>query len=245
LEKTIKLLIRLQDCDLRIRKITQKQAEGPLIIQRLADGIKEAEEKLETAKENLAAAQKGRRGHEQGIEELRGKIQKSNVKLSNIKSNKEYTAVLKEIDDLKKEMGRQEDALLEIMEELEHLERDLAVATREHAAAMEKRDNQEAQIKSELRILESELSELAKERESFIGSVDGQILQRYIGLMNHRGGPALSSVLKGVCQMCRLHIPPQKFNELIRGEAIMSCPNCHRIIYWGEDERFQDLLDAQ
>jgi len=54
-----------------------------------------------------------------------------------------------------------------------------------------------------------------------------------------KGGIAISPVIKGVCQMCHLGIPPQKFNELIKGETLMTCPNCMRIIYWGEDERYQ------
>jgi hypothetical protein len=45
--------------------------------------------------------------------------------------------------------------------------------------------------------------------------------------------------MKGVCQCCHLAIPPQKFNELIKGEKMMSCPHCMRIIYWGDDERYK------
>jgi predicted nucleic acid-binding Zn-ribbon protein len=39
-------------------------------------------------------------------------------------------------------------------------------------------------------------------------------------------------------------IPPQKFNELIRGDKLMNCPNCARIMYWAEDERYQDNPEA-
>ena len=58
-------------------------------------------------------------------------------------------------------------------------------------------------------------------------------------------GQAISSVIQGVCQICHMGIPPQKFNELMRGEALMTCPNCNRMIYWGGDEYFMNRNSNQ
>lgn len=243
MEETIRLLIGLQDCDLRIRKVHQKRAEGPETIRQLAEKATQAEAELQDILENLEDAKKERRMKEQNLDDLRNKIQKSNLKLSNIKSNKEYSAVLKEIEDIKREKSIQEDRLLEIMEELERLDKECAAAQRRFDDAKRQYESDQAQILSELKRLEGDLAELLQERKTFEASIDATLLRQYTTLMNHRGGPAISPVVKGVCQICRIHIPPQKFNELIRGEAIMSCPNCHRIIYWGEDERFQGLMD--
>ncbi|WP_161626568.1 zinc ribbon domain-containing protein [Desulfatiglans anilini] len=242
MEETIRLLIGLQDCDLRIRKIHQKRAEGPEIIKQLAEKASQAEAQLQETRQGLENAKKERRARENNLDDLRSKIQKSNLKLSNIKSNKEYTAVLKEIEDLKREKAIQEDGLIEIMEELERLEKECAAGEHRLDDAKKRYESDQAQILNELSELENDLSKLLQERKTFEGSIDATLLKHYTSLMNHRGGPAVSPVIKGVCQTCRLHIPPQKFNELIRGEAVMSCPNCHRIIYWGEDERFQGLM---
>ena len=95
------------------------------------------------------------------------------------------------------------------------------------------------EIEKELAALNRDLADLNTRREILIHSVDQGLLKKYEVLRDRRGGRAISQVIAGVCQACHINIPPQKFNELIRGESLLTCPHCHRIIYWGEDEDFQ------
>ena len=83
-----------------------------------------------------------------------------------------------------------------------------------------------------------EFKNLEKERNTFYQTMDQDLFKRYVFLKERKGGHAISSVVKGVCQTCHMGIPPQKFNELIKGKSLLTCPNCQRIIYWGEDEQF-------
>ena len=55
----------------------------------------------------------------------------------------------------------------------------------------------------------------------------------------------MSAVVGGVCQTCHMGIPPQRFNELRRGDALMSCSNCKRIIYWADDAHYQVTAGVQ
>jgi len=70
---------------------------------------------------------------------------------------------------------------------------------------------------------------------------DPELLKRYNFLKDRKGGKAISAVIKGVCQSCNMGIPPQRFNELIKGEKVLTCPNCDRLIYWGDDEALNDI----
>ena len=74
-------------------------------------------------------------------------------------------------------------------------------------------------------------------------TIDQDLLKRYIFLRERKGGQAIGPVVSGVCQICHMGIPPQKFNELIGGDSLLTCPNCNRLIYWGEDEHYQKLLN--
>jgi len=65
------------------------------------------------------------------------------------------------------------------------------------------------------------------------------LLGMYDHLRKFKDGIAISPVTGGVCQACHMGIPPQKYNELIRGEELLNCPNCHRIMYWGDNEDFK------
>ena len=241
LEMTMRVLIQLQNCDSQIRDFQSKKATAPVKIQRLEEGLKLAEKQVEEELDQLELFKKERRQAEQDIEDLENKINKSNIKLSNIKSNKEYKAALKEIGDLNTGKGNLEDKVLGIMEDIEALEERCDVGKARKKELEEKFEKERDEILKTLEAIDKDLKNLEKKRERFCQIIDEDLLRRYDSLKEHRGGLAINPVIQGVCQGCHMGIPPQKFNELVRGEELMSCPHCMRIIYWSEDKRFQDV----
>ncbi len=241
LEMTMRVLIQLQNCDSQIRDFQGKKATAPVKIQRLEEGLKLAEKQVEEELDQLELFKKERRQAEQDIEDLENKINKSNIKLSNIKSNKEYKAALKEIGDLNTGKGNLEDKVLGIMEEIETLEERCAVSKARKKDLEEKFEKDRDEVLKTLEAIDKDLKSLEKKRERFCQIIDEDLLRRYDSLKEHRGGLAINPVIQGVCQGCHMGIPPQKFNELVRGEELMSCPHCMRIIYWSENKHFQDV----
>jgi predicted nucleic acid-binding Zn-ribbon protein len=236
-------LIVLQDCDNRIREIMNKKNEGPLRIKKLAEELDANERKFQEKRDRLNLLKKDGHKIDQEIQELEDKIERSNIKLSLIKSNKEYKAALKEIDDLKHTQFQTEDKAIQIMEEIEELEK-ICSENKEKEAEIRKafqRDKEE--IERELEALDEELKILDAKRDTFVHAIDQDLLRKYLYLKDHKEGQAISPVLGGVCQICHMNIPPQTFNELIRGDSLMTCTNCNRIIYWAEDEHFQKALN--
>jgi len=241
LEAKMKLLIGLQDCDIRIRDAQNKKEEKPIRIERLQKELDQSESQLKAELNQLESDRRARRGSEQEIEELENRIIKSNIKLNNIKSNKEYTAALKELAILEKEKTLLEDGLIEIMEKIETLEQKCVANKAKGELLKENFEMERDEILKELKALDEVLESLESERADFCEAVDEGLLKRYDILRQHKEGLAISPVVKGICQACHMGIPPQKFNELIRGDGLMSCPYCGRIIYWGEDERFKHI----
>lgn len=233
------LLIQLQHCDNRINVVRKRKEEGPLKIQKAEADLKRAEQAVAEERERLDTLKTERRKIEQEVKELDGKIEKSTNKLSQIKSNKEYTAGLKEIDDLKRAKFITEDKIIAVMERIDQMEQGTA---RQDSTLTELRTETEKtrqKVLAEMAELEKELSGLEERKQDYIKGMDADLLKKYLFLHERRNGLALSAVVTGVCQTCHLGIPPQKFNELIRGNALMTCPHCHRIMYWGDDEDFQ------
>ena len=236
-------LIVLQDCDNRIREIMIKRNEGPLRIKKLAEELHANERKFQEKRDRLNLLKKDGHKIDQEIQELEEKIERSNIKLSLIKSNKEYKAALKEIDDLKHAQFQTEDKAIQVMEEIEDLEK-ICSENKEKEAEIRKgfeRDKEE--IERELEALDEELKILDAKRDTFTHAIDQDLLRKYLYLKDHKEGQAISPVVGGVCQICHMNIPPQTFNELIRGDSLMTCTNCNRIIYWAEDEHFQKALN--
>jgi len=239
LKDNIKALTKLQECDNRIQNILRQKAQGPLRIQVVLEELNSHELKLKEDADRLESLRKERRRLEQEIQDHDGKIEKSNTKLFNIKSNKEYTAALKEVDDLKRLKFDSEEKAIQLMEEIEEKE---AEHTRQKERLQElkiKIEKEKSVIEKELLVLDGELEVYEKRRADLVTGLDQDLWKKYLFLRERRGGLAVSAVRGGVCQTCHIGIPPQKFNELIRGDALMSCPNCSRIIYWGEDKDFQ------
>ena len=243
MKEKIKLLIDLQDCDTRIKTVENKKQEGPIKIKRLQDEFDNSKSQIEAELYQLESFKRERRGAEQEVEELEIRIEKSNIKLNNIKSNKEYKAALKELDDLGKEKLILEDKLLEIMEKIEALEEQFSASKAKSTELSEKFKNERDSILEELTAFDQVLGRLKIERARFSEDIDESLLRRYDALRQNKEGLAISPVTNGICQTCHMGIPPQKFNELIRGDTLMSCPHCHRIIYWGEDERFRNISE--
>lgn len=240
MEEKMKILIALQDCDMRMRDIQIKEEEGPRKIQRIKEKLAAVEGQLEEEANQLEEYTSERRQAEQEIEDIENNLKKSNIKLSNIKSNKEYQAALKEIDDLNKEKSVFEDRVINIMEQVEALQASYAISRKNIEETRQQFELDHNEILKILKALNRDLGKIEKKRKQFSQAVDPGLLKKYDSLRTHKGGIGVSPVIKGVCQTCHLDIPPQEFNELLRGDKLMTCPNCTRIIYWGDDERYKN-----
>jgi len=238
LEIDILGLIQLQDCDKKIKQASNKKKLGPIKIQGLEEKLGEGEMKFQKEYDLLDSLQKERRAIGQDVQELESKADKSKTKLENIKSNKEYTAALKEIDNIVKEKTQIEDREIQLMEEIESLEKKCKEYKSDQAELRKKFEQEKKNIETEIKKLDRELKLFEKEKKKITDSINKNILSTYNFLIERKNGLAIGPVIEGVCKSCHMKLPPQKYNELMKGELMQTCPNCNRIIYWGENEKF-------
>jgi hypothetical protein len=244
-EEQLSRLISLQAFDKHLMAIMNEKRQCPAKLNALDQKITEISTEVKSAESELEALKKEHRNMDQEIATIESKIQKSNSKLDQIKSNKEYQAALKEIDELQSEKQRREDLSIELMEKIEASERNKAEKTSENKKLTEAVKKERADLKKHEAELEKKFRSLLSKRETLCRDIDHTLLKRYEQLLRRKGGLAVSAVMNGVCQCCHLAIPPQKFNELIKGEKMMSCPHCMRIIYWGDNEKYKSLDTQQ
>ena len=243
MKEKIMSLIQLQDCDNRIMEIIKRKNEGPSKIEKLETELNTAEKRFHEENDRLELLSKDRRKIEKDLQEIENKIEKSEIKLASIKSNKEYKAVLKEIDDLNHNRLITEEKILQLMEEIEDLERKCNENKDQKEDLRKKYEVEKNEILKELKELDRELENFEKQRSHISETIDHDLLNKYMFLRERKGGQAIGPVVSGVCQICHMGIPPQKFNELRGGHALMTCPNCNRMIYWGEDELYQVVMN--
>jgi predicted nucleic acid-binding Zn-ribbon protein len=239
LQRALQLLIELQQVERKIQNLSDQQARAPEQLAALEELVRSAEARRDRQREMLENARKARRQVELEVEALEQRARKSKERLGSVKTNKEYQALLKEIEDLQGFIRERED---QILEQMEAAERHRSLLEEEERAAEEARQrlhSEGAEIEEERARADSRIEVLRKQQEELNPQIPADLLQTYRVLRMHRGGIAVAPVVQGACQMCHMNLPPQVFIDLQKDENVLYCPACQRIIYWVGHEAYQ------
>ena len=240
MKEKLNQLIHLQDCDSRIQEILERKNKGPLQIERLEKDLTSRKQEFDEDQTQLNSLKKERKDKEEEVQDIDLSLKKSQSKLTDIKNNKGYQAALKEIENLKKQQNRIEDDILILMENIEEMETKCSHNEQAKKELQTKFEQTKEGLLQELELLDQEYNKIKEEKSSFSNLIEKDLLNRYSYLRDRMGGRAVGPVINGICQACHMGIPPQKFNELRRGNTLLFCPNCRRIIYWAEDEYYKE-----
>ena len=243
----LKCLVQYQILEDKKTKLVRSCEETPKRIAEIEKEFESFESVYLGKKAEQEHAKKLHHSLEQEIAELENKIKRSKTRMGEVKNNKEYQAILKEIGDLQKEIGEKEDGALELMETVDRLGRELKEMGKEVASRKQKMEEDKGELQRESEQLKDRFKHLEELQGKVRTKMEPELWKRSEVLIEKLAGIAVAAVENGVCQACHLNIPPQKFIELQRDETIMKCPNCHRFIYWPGHEAYcvfeEDLED--
>ncbi len=225
-------LAALQTIDLRIQEMEREKKQIPQFITSLEAEFHKQEEKLKSEKGEAERLQKERRQKEKELEEEVDRVKKTESRVFEIKTNKEYQAVLKEIEGAKKLNRQREEEILEILERLEEIQKRVIEGEKELAGKKREFDLQLADLRQKEASFEAEMSDEVRQREKEQKGIPPDLLSRYRMLLEKRQGIAVAPVRQGVCQACNMNLRPQLYIELQRQEDLILCPNCNRILFW-------------
>lgn len=234
----LKCLIQFQILEDKKSRLIRSYEETP---RRLAELLKEFEQfeaEYLAKKAEFEHAKKMHRSLEQEISDLESKIVRSKQRMNEVKTNKEYAAILKEIEDQKKEVATREDGTLEFMDRIEVLSRELRTLEAEVDKRRKRLEEDKRALELENEQMSGRLAQIEALQQKVRQKMDPDILKRSEFLLVKRAGIAVAPVEGGICKVCNLNIPPQKFIELQRDETIHQCPHCHRYIYWPGHEAY-------
>ncbi len=227
-------VIELQQVDLKIAELSAQIDALPAQIQTLESQLSDFLRVHEDRKHRLAANQKERKELEGEVQVIRQKISKHKDQLYELKTNEQYRAMLKEIEGEEGNIGQIEDRILEKMLEAEDLQKLVAEA----AARLE---GEKARVAAETHRLESERQKdlegregLAARREELAAALGDEVASVYERVRRGRRGQAVAEVREGMCTACNVLLRPQLYNEVRTNQAILTCDNCARILYYVE-----------
>lgn len=225
-------LFTLQAIDLRIQEMEKEKKQIPQSIVSLEEKLRHEEEKFRVEKAELEKLQKERRQKEKDLEEEIDKVKKAEARVFEIKTNKEYQAVLKEIENAKKLNRQREEEILEILEKLEEMQKRNTHGEKELDSKRKELQRHVAELRQKEASFEQEMAGEILQREKREREIPPELLSKYRMLAEKRQGLAVARVTQGVCQACHMNLRPQLYIELQKQDSLVLCPNCNRILFW-------------
>jgi predicted nucleic acid-binding Zn-ribbon protein len=233
MDPQLQRLQELQVLDSRVAGFERKLEAIPGRIQAIRDNLHQAKSAVEAIRGKLEGARKDIRTKEKELEYQAAQRKKLEAKLYEVKTNKEYSAVLAEIEGAKVEKDRLEEEILGLMEFQERLSREVGEGEARLRPQEAEARVQEGAASEELRALEVDVEVARSERESVARDVPRDILVQYGRLLKGRAGLAVALVgSNGICSGCRVTLTPQRFNEVRQSSQIFVCENCGRFLYY-------------
>lgn len=234
MEEQLNLLIQLQEIDAKIRIQSAHKDRLPETLASLERRRVATGENVERVKEALLEAQKNKRERDKDLEVSVAKVEKLKTRSSEIKNNKEYQAMLKEIETVEHENKAIEDDILVLMEKIDAAAGLITAAeqqAKEEAAGIEveKKQHEAAFAK-----LEEELKAMEEERQKVVERTAKPVFSQYKKLLSAKAGLAIVEARGESCSGCYMSIPPQVYVNIKKNESIIACPNCNRILYYKE-----------
>jgi len=231
-EGQLRSLVKLQELDLAIKQFAAAIAAKPHELDPLMRALDDARTSATKHHKDLTSLDKQRRQLEAAVTEEQDNLQKAQRKLLEVKTNKEYAAMVAEIETFKQKILSHEDAVLHLMELTELRKQELLDLDRQVHDAEQDLTEGRRRNELELAVLQETLAGRRLMREEAVQQLERPAVDLYTRLLSGRKGLAVVGIKNGSCQGCFLALPPQLMQEVRRNDRILTCSHCQRILYW-------------
>lgn len=232
----IRRLVQLQEIAFEIKEIRDLAARAPERLAALDDAFCRKVEEIGAARLTHEALVAERHRLVRQREETLLRQQQAQQKLMQVSNQREYSAVLNEIDSTKSAIGAIDDKVTEIDLQLEELSGPAAEADERIAAARTEHDAEKARMEADAARSGDRLRELEQRRETLKVGIPRDFIARFDTIFHARGGVAVARIVGNACSACHVRLRPQIINLVRRGEELSFCESCRRILYFAETE---------
>jgi len=236
LQEKLVLLKEVQELDVELSALTEQRQTLEAELAGCQADLDRVQEMVDNLADEMETVQAARRELLRSQEQEDQNILRAETRLPNIKTQKEYVAVLKEIDSAKAVKREVQAQLAARDAELEALGKDRAEKETELQGISEQVASRKAEIDDKMAGFTSRYDEKNQRKQGMLEQVPVPIRKRYQMLLDRRGGIAVVEARKGTCSGCHMQLPPQLYNSLFHMQEIQSCPHCNRLLYVVADQ---------
>ena len=225
-------LIELQELDLAAERQRRRVTDIPVLQAALDARLADRTAVVDEVKARIAVSQAARRDIERDLAAVQARLSKFKNQLMEVKTNKEYQAMQKEMTVAEQEISDQETRLLERMEEADALAAELKEAEAALKAERSETEGVRRALDSEREQVAAELERTSTERARVAAQISREALAIFARVAHGRKGVAVAEARDGLCTVCHVRLRPQMFNEVRRNASILQCDSCTRILYF-------------
>ncbi len=224
-------LIHLQKLDDFAEHARRTIADQPARSKALDDRVEGSRARVAASRQRAADNQAARRVLEKDLAAVQGRLSKFKDQLMEVKTNREYQAMQKEIEVAQQEVRGIEDRILERMIEAD--EAAAAVKQAEASLATEQKEveRERTAMEDEVARLGQELERSTTERQTILSQISPQVLATYQFIAQKRAS-VVAEARDETCTVCHVRLRPKVFNDVRRNDTIIQCESCQRILYF-------------
>jgi uncharacterized protein len=230
----IENLLILQDRDRKLSKVQDELARIGPERQELQSKLTSSQGALDAAKHRVKLLETERKKLELDVDAKKQLIDKYSVQQFQSKKNEEYRALAHEIETCKAAIVKLEDQQIELMEQIEAAQKEVASANQVASEAKKAIDSRLGDIALSEGNLTKELSELKSDRETLAAVVDESTRSKYERLLKQKG-QSVVGIQHGVCGGCHMQLSRSILVLCQADQEIVTCTNCGRILYYTRD----------
>lgn len=230
MKKKLEMLEQLQEIDTQIDVLKKAQSGLHAELNVIEQGLDVAREELAELNTQVAQLTEEKQELETGLTAEQDNIQRSETNMKEIKTNKEFQAVGREIASARKLTAELEEQILQKVAKVDELSAEIAAKSALLAELEQNSSQRRDEKQSEVNALQKDIDADTARREAITKELPVTLIKRYTKLRQQRSGQAVAFARDGYCLGCNMNLPPQLFNTLYRADELISCPHCQRVL---------------
>jgi hypothetical protein len=225
-------LVALQQLDDHLRGLERERYSLPQRLQEPERAYQASQQEAAHLQATIEQSERQQRALERELDSFQAAVAKTQVKLRDVKTNKEYSAILTEIATSKENLASLEDQLLHLMEDVDQQR----LAFQEQKRRVQEAERAVQQCQRELQAasegLAQDIAAEQEKRQQTLAQLDAKLAETYEKLAMQNAGRVVAQLHDGVCGACHLKVQPQLVSEIRLQEALFTCPHCRLLLLW-------------
>jgi len=226
------LLLALQQVDDRLRALALEEQQLPQRLQAYEAACTAVRQQLVQQQAAIEQSERQQRTFERELVNHQEVIRKTQSKAQEVKTNKEYSAILAEINAGKQRLETLEDQLLALMEATDQQRQAYRLHEQQESLAQQALVEQRHQIQQEHETLRRTIATEQEWRQQMLTGLEAKLYEQYQKVTAQHGGRGVAQLQEGVCSECHLKVPPQMVSEIRLQTQVFTCPHCRLILLW-------------